>query len=49
MATVFFVCWLPWFILFLLYKVSDYMEGMEIAANVLVIVRYASSIINPVL
>ena len=49
MATVFLVCWLPWFILFLLYKVSDHMEGMEIAANVFVLVRYASSIINPVL
>jgi len=49
MAIVFLVCWLPWFILFLLYKVSNHMEGMEIAAYVLVLVRYASSIINPVL
>ena len=49
MATVFLVCWLPRFILFLLYKVSNHMEGTEIAANVLVLVRYTSSIINPVL
>ena len=50
MATVFLVCWLPWFILTLLYKVNDTKkERLEIATQVFVLVRYATSIINPVL
>jgi len=49
MATVFLVCWLPWYILMLLYKVHGNTEDMEIAAHVFVLVRYATSIINPVL
>ena len=50
MATVFLVCWLPWFILLLLFKVDwGKKEGMEIAAHVFVLVRYATSIINPLL
>ena len=49
MATVFLVCWLPWFILMLLYKVSDNVKVLEISAHVFVLVRYATSIINPVL
>ena len=49
MATIFLVCWLPWFILMLLYKVNDNMKDMEIAAHVFVLVRYATSIINPLL
>ena len=50
MAIIFLVCWLPWFILLLMYKVvHDNMEDMEIAAHVFVLVRYATSIINPLL
>ena len=49
MAIIFLVCWLPWFILLLLYKVEDNTEKMEIAAHVFVLVRYATSIINPLL
>ena len=49
MAVIFLVCWLPWFILLLLYKVEDNLEDMEIAAHVFVLVRYATSIINPLL
>ena len=49
MAIIFLVCWLPWFILLLLYKVEDNTEDMEIAAHVFVLVRYATSIINPLL
>ena len=49
MAIIFLVCWLPWFILLLLFKVEDNMEDMEIAAHVFVLVRYATSIINPLL
>ena len=49
MAIIFLVCWLPWFILLLLYQVKDNLEDMEIAAHVFVLVRYATSIINPLL
>ena len=50
MATIFLVCWLPWFILLLLYKVYiTEPEGLSIATHVFVLVRYATSIINPVL
>ena len=50
MATVFLVCWLPWFILVLLHKVyNTKKEGLEIATQVFVLVRYATSIINPLL
>ena len=49
MATVFLVCWLPWFILMLLYKVKDNVTDLEIATHSFVLVRYATSVINPVL
>ena len=50
MATIFLVCWLPWFILMLLYKAyNTKKEGLEIATQVFVLFRYATSIINPVL
>ena len=50
MATVFLVCWLPWYILMLLHNVyNSEMEGLGIASQVFVLVRYATSIINPVL
>ena len=49
MATVFLVCWLPWFILMLLYKVKDNVKELELPAHLFVLVRYATSIINPVL
>jgi len=48
-ATVFLVCWLPWFILMLLFKVKDNVKELEIPAHVFVLVRYTTSIINPVL
>ena len=49
MASIFLVCWLPWFILMLLYKVKVNVKELEIPAHVFVLVRYATSIINPVL
>ena len=50
MATVFLVCWLPWYILMLLHNVyNSEMEGLGIASQVFVLVRYATSIINPML
>ena len=49
MATIFLVCWLPWFILMSLYKVKDNVKELEIPVHLFVLVRYATSIINPVL
>ncbi|KAJ7377629.1 hypothetical protein OS493_027706 [Desmophyllum pertusum] len=49
MATIFLICWLPWFILMLLYKVMYNVEELELPAHVFVLVRYATSITNPVL
>ena len=49
MATVYLVCWLPWFILMLLYKVYKNGNELRIPSQVIVLVRYATSIVNPVL
>ena len=49
MATIFLLCWLPWFIIMLLHTVKDNKEELEIPAHVFVLVKYATSIINPVL
>ncbi|XP_022801190.1 alpha-2C adrenergic receptor-like [Stylophora pistillata] len=49
MATIFLLCWLPWFILMMLFKVKKDVNSLEIPAHVSVLVRYATSIINPVL
>ncbi|KAJ7377631.1 hypothetical protein OS493_027708 [Desmophyllum pertusum] len=39
MATIFLICWLPWFILMLLFKVNDNVEELELPAHVFVLVR----------
>ena len=49
MAMVYLVCWLPWFILMLLYEVYDENDKLETPSHVFALVRYATSIINPVL
>lgn len=49
MAMVYLVCWLPWFILILLYQVYDEQNELETPSHVFALVRYATSIINPVL
>ena len=49
MAMVYLVCWLPWFILILLYEVYDEQNELETPSHVFALVRYATSIINPVL
>lgn len=49
MAMVYLVCWLPWFVLMLLYRVYDEEDQLETPSHVFVLVRYATSIINPVL
>lgn len=55
MATVFVVCWLPWFVLRLIYSlarqglITPDPAAMEISAHAFLIVRYLSSAINPLL
>ena len=55
MATVFVVCWLPWFVLRLIYSligqrlIQHDPVVMVIAAQVFLIVRYLTSVINPLL
>ena len=49
MAMIYLVCWLPWFILMLLYAVYDKTGDLEIPSHVFLLVRYATSIINPIL
>ena len=46
LAIVFLVCWLPWFILQLLYALGS---APDIVAHAFLIIRYLSSIINPLL
>lgn len=47
MATFFLACWLPWFILTLFHKIK--VDNLEILSHVFVLVRYTSSIFNPLL
>lgn len=55
MATVFLVCWLPWFILRLIYSlikqrlIQHDPVALMIASQVFLIVRYLTSVINPLL
>lgn len=55
MATVFLVCWLPWFILRLIYSligqrlIQHDPVALVIASQVFLIVRYLTSVINPLL
>lgn len=49
MATIYLVCWLPWYILMLLFNVYAKRNRLQIPAHVFVLFRYATSIINPAL
>ncbi|XP_022801161.1 histamine H2 receptor-like [Stylophora pistillata] len=49
MATIFLLCWLPWYIVMLLYKIMNDVEELEIPAHVFILVRYTTSITNPIL
>ena len=49
MATIFLVCWLPWYVLMLLFRISYNGDELRIPSHVFVLVRYTTSIINPVL
>ena len=49
MATAFSICWFPWFLLQLLYSLKFEPEALEVPAHVFALVRYITSVINPLL
>ena len=49
MATAFLICWFPWFLLQLLYSLKFEPKALEVPAHVFTLVRYITSIINPLL
>ena len=49
MATLFAVCWLPWFLLMLLYILDLIPQNFYTPAHVIILIRYATSFINPLL
>ena len=49
MASVFLVCWLPWFVIFLLYQLPLDFSKMRVPSEVSVLIRYTSSAVNPLL
>ena len=49
MATLFVVCWLPWFLLMLLLTLDLIPPTFYIPGHVIILVRYATSFINPLL
>ena len=49
MATLFAVCWLPWFLLMLLYTLDLIPQNFYTPAHVIILIRYATSFINPLL
>ena len=49
MATIFLVCWLPWYVLMLLFRISYNGDELRIPSHVFVLVRYTTSVINPML
>ena len=49
MASVFLVCWLPWFVIFLLHQLQLDLSKMRVPAEVSLLVRYMSSAVNPLL
>ena len=49
MATAFSICWFPWFLIQLLYSLRFEHEPLEVPAHVFTLVRYITSVINPLL
>lgn len=49
MASVFLVCWLPWFVIFLLYQLPLDFSKMRVPSEVSLLIRYTSSAVNPLL
>ena len=49
MASVFLICWLPWFVIFLLYQLPLDFSKMRVPSQVSLLIRYMSSAVNPLL
>lgn len=49
MATTFSICWFPWFLLSLLFSLKFEPEALEVPSHVFALVRYITSVINPLL
>lgn len=49
MASVFLTCWLPWFVMFLLHQLPLDYSKMRIPSQVSLLVRYMTSVVNPLL
>ena len=49
MASVFLICWLPWFVIFLLHQLPLDYSKMRVPAQVSALIRYITSLANPLL
>ncbi|XP_022788192.1 adenosine receptor A2b-like isoform X2 [Stylophora pistillata] len=49
MASVFLICWLPWFVIFLLYQLSFDISKLLIPSQMALLIRYMTSVVNPLL
>ncbi|KAL9959971.1 hypothetical protein ACROYT_G033355 [Oculina patagonica] len=49
MASVFLICWLPWFVMFLLHQLPLDYSKMTVPSQVSLLVRYMTSVVNPLL
>ena len=47
MASVFLLCWIPWFVIFLLNQLPN--SSMAVPSEVAVLIRYMTSVVNPLL
>ena len=49
MSSVFLICWLPWFVVFLLYQLSFDTSKLLVPSQVALLIRYMTSVVNPLL
>ncbi|KAJ7328667.1 hypothetical protein OS493_023942 [Desmophyllum pertusum] len=49
MASTFLICWLPWFVIFLLHQLPYDQSKMKVPAEVALLIRYMTSVVNPLL
>lgn len=49
MSSVFLICWLPWFVVFLLYQLSFDTSKLLVPSQVALFIRYMTSVVNPLL
>ena len=49
MALLFLLCWLPWFVIFLLHHLALDLSKLRVPSQVFLLVRYMTSTLNPLL